>query len=217
MVDFNATRPSSSSPARDPWSVLDLSDPEGLIRFALKSQLHRLGIAQKTAAKGMRMQPSQLSRFMTGSAPVRLSEDALKRADQLLAAEAVRRGVPAPGGLRTFAEGVRGTTNPVMPVATIPASWTSDVLSQASDDALHILVQAASLLDMFLLYNEVGLSSGQLRCQRRTTLRQAPAWAVDNETASAGDSETAITRSACAARRRRLRSCAGHGPYRTCR
>ncbi len=54
-------------------------------------------------------------------------------------------------------------------------------------------------------------------CQRRTTLRQAPAWAVDNETASAGDSETAITRSACAARRRRLRSCAGHGPYRTCR
>ena len=31
MVDFNATRPSSSSPARDPWSVLDLSDPEGLI------------------------------------------------------------------------------------------------------------------------------------------------------------------------------------------
>ena len=55
------------------------------------------------------------------------------------------------------------------------------------------------------------------KCQRRTTLRQAPAWAVDNETASAGDSETAITRSACAARRRRLRSCAGHGPYRTCR
>lgn len=35
----------------------------------------------------------------------------------------------------------------------------------------------------------VGRPTGHARratCQRRTTLRQAPAWAVDNETASAG-------------------------------
>lgn len=157
--------------AHSPWAVSDLSDPEGLIRFALKAQIRRLGIEQKKISELEGVDESTLSRYLNAQTN-RIRPESLEKIDSLLVASAMGRGVATTGGLATFARRVRGTADPVAPAATIPPGWTADVLFEASEDDLHNLVQGSALLTMFNAGDRVGLRARDLRQARERELRQ---------------------------------------------
>lgn len=129
--------------------ITDISSPDELIRYATAAQFIRLkdmGIHQNVVARATGIGTGNLSNCLNGTQT--LTPDKLEKLDQSIVALAP--AMDYTGRLCSLSMRLRGLEGRTAPVATIPPSWTWEMLQKISDRKFEVLIQSSALLSMFL-------------------------------------------------------------------
>jgi len=147
--------PRPRTPGEDPSGVdhiSNISSSEDLIRYAAAAQLARLtsqeGVPRTKVADAIGMDAGNLANALAGRGGHRLTSERLRLLDEALIALAP--GLDHLGGLASFGARLRGLNDRNSLSVMIPPSWNRDILRTSTDDEPYVLIQASSLLSIFL-------------------------------------------------------------------
>ena len=139
----------------------DIARGDDLVRYAVQAQLYRIDhTPDQMVGPGSPIDKAELSRCLAGSGA--FLPETLRALDDAITV--LGRTRSHTGGLASFGLRMREVTDHASVSARIPALWTRDMRTKSHDE-IHVLVQASTLVNSFIVANEVGMSSGIVRDQ----------------------------------------------------
>lgn len=139
--------------------VSDIGDREALVRYATRAQIASVDTSQARISKALKMQEVNLNHCLAGRR--NFSADVLRKIDEVIVALAAARSHV--GGLAQFGVRVRNLHGRESIAASIPSSWSRDVLNAPAEDELQVLIQASTLLTSFVMAHRAGQPSSTVR------------------------------------------------------
>lgn len=149
--------------------MTDITDRDDLIRYAIRAQLYRVASSvEEVSGNGTGVDGPELTAFLDGTGSI--SIDTLRALDEAVVAIGHAGGRTHIGGLAQFASRIGDPTGHMSGYTRLPPDWTTETLRADSDDEIHVLVQASTLINEFLTADRVGLSSAAIRERHREAL-----------------------------------------------
>jgi hypothetical protein len=149
-------------------TVSDITVSEDLVRYAVQAQLYHI---ERTPDDIVRQHSpfrrADLARYLSGDEP--FPAEVLRTLDDMLVTLSDRSHV---GGLAPFASRVRVNADNVGLSVNIPPGWVLDNMHTQSNDELHVLMQACTLLSSFLAANYVELPSEVVRTRHAQAIER---------------------------------------------
>jgi hypothetical protein len=148
--------------------VADITVSEDLIRYAVQAQLyHTERTPDDILGPHSPFRRADLARYLSGEEPFPAA--VLRTLDEMIVTVSDKSHV---GGLAPFASRVRERAENVGVSVKIPPGWVRDNMHTQSNDELHVLVQASTLLSSFIAANYAGLPSDVVRTRHARTIER---------------------------------------------
>jgi hypothetical protein len=147
----------------------DITRGDDLVRYAVQAQLHHVDrTPEDISGPGSPINRTKLNRCLRGLEP--FSPEMLRALDDVIVAVGGRKSHI--GGLAPFGMRMREVTEHAGVSVKIPPAWVLDSMNTRSSDELHVLVQASTLLNNFIVAHQVGLPSSVVRDQNSTAIER---------------------------------------------
>ncbi len=160
--------PTVASGSPRPHEIRDISNEDDLIRFAVQAQLWRIDrTPEQVTDRRSLIKRATLTACLNGTDS--FAQETLQQLDDIIVACAGM--MSHVGGLAAFGARMREHTDHIGVSVGIPPGWVRDnMMNTESNDELHVLVQASTLLSTFIAANRVGLASGVIRDQNQQAI-----------------------------------------------
>jgi hypothetical protein len=151
--------------------ISDITRSEDLLRYAVRAQLHHVeATVAQLSGDGTSIDGEALTRYLAGEGT--LSQETLRALDDAIAVIGYTKDKSHVGGLAQFGMRMHEHTDQAAVSIKIPPNWTTDTLRMKSDDEIHVLAQATTLVNNFLVAERVGVPPEVIRQHHRDAITQ---------------------------------------------
>jgi hypothetical protein len=156
-----------SQPTEVVHDIDDIIRGDDLVRYAVHAQLHRVDCTpDQIVGPNSPIDKSELMRCLAGSGA--FPAHTLRALDDVILA--IGGSKSHIGGLAPFASRMRELTDHAGVSVRVPGGWTRDSMRTKSNDEIHILVQASTLLNRFVVASDAGFPLDTIHQQNAVAL-----------------------------------------------